>query len=83
MINAVTKFTVPKSVHKMEMVRIFKNSYGNDFVRGLSQIPDKETATIYDNLSVCWKVNRTFYLGVLDRHAPLRKFYSGVTMTLK
>ena len=71
MIYAVRKFIIPKSDPKIKIVRDFKNFKVNDFLRYLSQIP-WETTVIPDNHNTCWKIWKSFYLGVRDRHAPFR-----------
>ena len=71
MIYAVRKFIIPKSDPKIKIARNFKNFNVNDFLRDLSQIP-WETTVIPDNPNTCWKIWKSFYLGVLDRHAPFR-----------
>ena len=72
MIYAVRKLIIPKSDPKIKIVRNFKNFNVNDFLRDLSQIP-WETTVIQDNPNTCWKIWKSFYLGVLDRHAPFRR----------
>ena len=71
-IYAVRKLIIPKSNPKIKIVRNFKNFNANDFLRDLSQIP-WETTVIQDNANTCWKIWKSFYLGVLDRHAPFRR----------
>ena len=72
MIYAVRKLIIPKSDSKIKIVRNFKNFNVNDFLRDLSQIP-WETMVTQDNPNTCWKIWKSFYLGVLDRHAPFRR----------
>ena len=72
MIYAVRKLITPKSDPKIKIVRNFKNFNVNDFLSNLSQIP-WETTVIQDNPNTCWKIWKSLYLGVLDRHAPFRR----------
>jgi hypothetical protein len=67
----IRKFTVPKSDSKIKIIRNFKNFNVNDFLSDVSQI-SWETATMHDNHNVCWKIWKSLFLEVLDRHAPLR-----------
>ena len=53
-------------------VRDFKNFVQNDFIHDVSQLP-WDTVNQFDNPNISWQVWKSFFLGALDRHAPLRQ----------
>ena len=44
----------------------------NDFIQDVSQLP-WDMVGQFDNPSISWQVCKSFFLGALDRHAPLRQ----------
>ena len=53
-------------------VRNFKNFNATDFlINDLSQMP-WENVVQYENPNSCWQLWKSFYLQILDRHAPFR-----------
>ena len=73
LIFAVRKFFTPKSRQNVRYVRNFKNFNATDFLNDLSQMPWENVAQ-YENPNSCWQLYiwKSFYLQILDRHAPFR-----------
>ena len=71
LIFAVRNFFTPKSRQNARYVRNFKNFNATDFLNDLSQIPWENVAQ-YENPNSCWQLWKSFYLQILDRHAPFR-----------
>ena len=71
LIFAVRKFFTPKSRQNARYVRNFKNFNATVFLNDLSQIPWENVAQ-YENPNSCWQLWKSFYLQILDRHAPFR-----------
>ena len=71
LIFAVRKFFTPKSRENVRYVRTFKNFNATDFLNDLSQMPWENVAQ-YENPNSCWQLWKSFYLQILDRHAPFR-----------
>ena len=71
LIFAVRKCRTHKSQKNSRYYRSYKRFNSNDFLNDLSQVP-WETVAQHDNPNVCWRIWSTFFLQVLDLHAPLR-----------
>ena len=71
LIYAVRKYCSPKSRQNTRYIRNFKNFNSRDFLTDLAFMPWESVAQ-HDNPNVCWQVWKSYYLQVLDRHAPLR-----------
>ena len=71
LIYAVRKFVFPKSKSIMREVRDFKHFSDRDFYNDLSQVPWEIISTFSDP-NECWCVWKSFFIEILDAHAPLR-----------
>ena len=49
-----------------------KNFNANDYLYDLSQIPWEDVA-LHDDPNTCYQARTSYFLQVLDRHAPLRR----------
>ena len=56
----------------MRYDRNFKNFNATDFLNDLSQVP-WENVTLHDDPNICYRVWQSYFLQVLDMHAPLRR----------
>ena len=72
LVFAVRKFVAPKSWKNVRYVRNFKNFDATAFLNDLSQMI-WENVTQYENPNLCWQLWKSFYLQVLNRHAPFRR----------
>ena len=72
LVFTVRKFVAPKSWKNVRYVRNFKNFDTTAFLNDLSQMP-WENVTQYENPNLCWQLWKSFYLQVLNRHAPFRR----------
>jgi hypothetical protein len=71
LIFAVRNFFTPKSRKNVRYVRNFKNFNATDFLNDLSQMPWENVAQ-YENPNSCRQLWKSFYLQILNRHAPFR-----------
>jgi hypothetical protein len=71
MIFAVKSITVPKSRHTTREIRDYKNFVESDFIEEILQVP-WDIVCQFDDPNVCWQVWKSFFLEILDRHAPIR-----------
>ena len=72
LVFAVRKIVAPKSWENVGYVRNFKNFDATAFLNDLSQM-SWENVTQYENPNLCWQLWKSFYLQVLNRHAPFRR----------
>ena len=72
LIFAVRKHCASSKRQKVRYDRNFKNFNATDFLNDLSQVP-WENVTLYDDPSICYRVWQSYFLQVLDLHAPLRR----------
>jgi hypothetical protein len=69
---AVRKHCASKSRQNVRYARNFKKFNTTDFLDDLSQLPWEDVA-MHDDPNTCYRVWRSYYMQVLDRHAPLRR----------
>ena len=72
LIFAVRKHCAFSPRQNVTYVRNFKNFNATDFLNDLSQIP-WENVTLHDDPNICYRVWQSYFLQVLDQHAPLRR----------